>query len=120
MVSQSAGAPALKYRDVNTETSSPGEAKGLIKSILFFIISSIFLLIFWFYISIFCYIYENTQIHLLTDTLISFGLSLLYPFVIYIFPGIFRIPALSRKKKNEENNGKGKYLYNFSKFLQFF
>ena len=92
----------------------------LIKSILYFIISSIFLLIFWFYISIFCYIYENTQIHLLTDTLISFGLSLLYPFVIYIFPGIFRIPALSRKMKNEEINGKGKYLYNFSKFLQFF
>ena len=92
----------------------------LIKSILFFIISSIFLSIFWFYISLFCYIYENTQIHLLTDTLISFGLSFLYPFVIYIFPGIFRIPALSRKMKNEENNGKGKYLYNFSKFLQFF
>ena len=26
----SAGAPALKYGDVNTETSSPGEVKGLI------------------------------------------------------------------------------------------
>ena len=28
--SPSAGAPALKYRDVNTETTSPGEVKGLI------------------------------------------------------------------------------------------
>ena len=31
LASPSAGAPALKYRDVNTETSSPGEAKGLNK-----------------------------------------------------------------------------------------
>ena len=28
-----AGAPALKYGNVNTETSSPGEAKGLINLI---------------------------------------------------------------------------------------
>ena len=31
MVSPSAGASELKYRDINTETSSPGEAKGLKK-----------------------------------------------------------------------------------------
>ena len=31
MASPSAGAPALKYGDVNTEATSPGEAKGLIK-----------------------------------------------------------------------------------------
>ena len=30
MASPSAGAPALKYGDINTETASPGEAKGLI------------------------------------------------------------------------------------------
>ena len=30
LASPSAGAPALKYGDVNTETTSPGEAKGLI------------------------------------------------------------------------------------------
>ena len=90
----------------------------LIKFILYFIISSIFLFIFWFYISLFCYIYENTQMHLLNDTLISFGLSLLYPFGIYLLPGIFRIPSLSNRMKNNEKNGKGKYLYNFSKFLQ--
>ena len=31
MASPSAGAPALKYGDVNTEATSPGEVKGLIK-----------------------------------------------------------------------------------------
>ena len=30
LASTSAGAPALKYGDVNTETTSPGEVKGLI------------------------------------------------------------------------------------------
>ena len=32
LASPSAGAPALKYGDVNTETTSPGEAKGLINT----------------------------------------------------------------------------------------
>ena len=31
LASPSVGTPALKYRYVNTETSSPGEAKGLIQ-----------------------------------------------------------------------------------------
>ena len=59
-------------------------------------------------------IYKNTQYHLLKDTLISFGLSLLYPFAIYILPGIFRIPSLSNRKIKRE------CLYDFSKILQIF
>ena len=91
-----------------------------LKFIIYFIISTVFLLIFWYYLSMFCAIYNNTQIHLIKDTLISFGLSLLYPLVIYLLPGIFRISALSnRNKKNKKNKAK-KFLFNFSKFLQFF
>ena len=59
-------------------------------------------------------IYKNTQIHLLKDTLISIGVSLVIPFVIYLLPGIFRIPSLYI------NNKKGQCLYNFSKVLQAF
>ena len=66
----------------------------------FFIISSIFLLFFWYYISMFCAIYKNTQIHLIKDTLISLGLSLIYPFGIYLLPGLLRIPSLSNKHSN--------------------
>ena len=80
-----------------------------IKFLFFFILGIIFLLSFWYYISMFCAIYINTQIHLIKDTLISFGLSLCYPFGIYLIPGIFRIPALSNKKK---------CLYDFSRILQ--
>ena len=59
-------------------------------------------------------IYKNSQYHLLKDTLISFGLSLIYPLGIYVLPGLFRIPALSNRKN------KSKYLYDFSKLLQMF
>ena len=83
-----------------------------IKFILYFIISFIFLLFFWYYLSMFCAIYRNTQYHLIKDTLISFGLSFIYPFCIYLLPGIFRIPALSRIQN------KRKYLYSFSKIFQ--
>ena len=51
-----------------------------IKFMIYFIISLIFLLLFWYYISMFGAIYKNTQIHLVKDTLISFGLSLVFPF----------------------------------------
>ena len=59
-------------------------------------------------------IYKNTQYHLLKDTLISFGLSTLNPFVYYLFPGLFRVPSLSNPKN------KRKCLYIISKLLQFF
>ena len=39
LASPSAGAPALKYRDVNTETTSPGEVKGLIVLVVVVVVS---------------------------------------------------------------------------------
>ena len=85
-----------------------------IKFIFYFIFSSLLLLFFWYYLSIFGAVYINTQYHLLKDTLVSFGLSLLYPFGLCLLPGLFRIPALSDPKKKRE------YLYKFSKILQLF
>ena len=84
-----------------------------IKFILYFIISFIFLLFFWYYLSIFCAIYRNTQYHLIKDTLISFVLSLIYPFGIYLLPGIFRIQALSNHKNNNI------YLFKFSQIFHY-
>ena len=86
--------------------------KLAIQFVLYFIISFLLLVFFWYYISMFCVIYKNTQIHLLKDTLMSFGLSLLIPFGIYLLPGFFRIPSLSKGKNKRE------CLYNFSKILQ--
>ena len=83
-----------------------------IKFVFYFIISFMLLLFCWYYVSIFCVIYKSTQYHLLKDTLISFGISSLYPFIICLLPGLFRIHSLSNLKK------KRKCLYNFSKILQ--
>ena len=81
-----------------------------IKFLYFFKISLAFLILFWYYISCFCLIYKNTQIHLLKDTLISFGLSLLYPLFINLIPGFFRIYSLNKKNQN--------CLYVISKLIQ--
>ena len=72
-----------------------------IKILIYFIISSIFLIFFWYYISMFCAIYVNTQIHLINDTILSFVLSLIEPFGFLLIPGLFRIPSLSKKNNNK-------------------
>ena len=80
-----------------------------IKFILFFILIFIFLLVFWYYLSCFCAVYKNTQIHLIKDTLMSFLLSLLYPFGFNLVSGIFRIPSLK--------NGNRECIYKIGKAL---
>ena len=83
-----------------------------IKFIFFFMIGFIFLFIFLFYLSMFSIMYKASQYYLIKDTLVSFGLSLVYPFGIYLFPGFFRIPALKNPKR------KRVYLYKICKILQ--
>ena len=83
-----------------------------IKFMLFFIVTFLLLDFFLFYISCFCVIYVNTQNHLIKDSLISFTLSLVYPFTIYLLPGIFRIYALKAKNKDKE------CMYKFSQLIQ--
>jgi len=72
-----------------------------IKFTIFFIISFLFLFFFWYFISCFCGVYKNNQKILIIDTLISFGLSMVYPFGLNLLPGMLRIPALRAKKKDK-------------------
>ena len=80
------------------------------KFIAFFIISFCFLFFFWFYLCCFCTVYENTQIHLIKDTVISFCFNLLYTTLLYFIPATFRMISL-HKIKNES-------IYKLSKLLQ--
>ena len=82
-----------------------------IKFIIFFILSIIFLSFFWYFISCFCAVYVNTQMILIKDTLVSFALSMLYPFGLNLLPGLFRIPALRAKNKDK------KLLYRISRLI---
>ena len=83
-----------------------------IKFILFYISSLIILLFFWYYITCFCGVYINTQIHLIKDSIISLIISLVIPFVLYLIPGIFRIPSLGAIKANRV------ILYKISQFIE--
>ena len=103
----------ISYNDIQIRGKNL-ENKLKIKFIVYFSISSILLLFFWYYISMFGAVYINNQYHLLKNVLISFGLSLLYPFVIFLLSGFFRFTSLSGTKKNR------KCLYNFGNILQNF
>ena len=82
----------------------------IIKYILFYVIGTVFLALFWYYLSSFCAVYQNTQIFLIINTFISLGISFLYPCIINILPSILR--KISLKNTNKE------YLYKTSKIIQ--
>ena len=84
----------------------------IIKNIFYFIISVAFLIFFWYYLAAFCAVYQNSQIYVIENTFISFLLALLFPFIINLIPGIFRLIALKDKKKDS------KVLYIISKITQ--
>ena len=75
---------------------------------IFFILNFILLVLFWYYLTCFNAIYENTQVYLIENTFISFAFSLFYPFVINLLPMIIRTSALKASKKD---NG---YFYKVS------
>jgi len=78
-----------------------------------FFLSTFFILIFlWYYITCFCGIYENTQIHLIKDTIISLISSFFIPFILFLLPGIFRIASLREKQPSH------RLLYKFSLILE--
>ena len=96
--------PILVLKQIKAKIQFNRKISGLLKRIkikfcIYFIISSVFLLFFWYYLSMFCAIYINTQIHLIKDTLLSFVISFIEPFGIYLIPGLFRIPSLANQKK---------------------
>ena len=105
----------LELKKEKTEIKLNNKISEVIKSlklkfILFYIISSIFLVFFLIYLSCFCAVYRNTQYHLIKNTLLSFALSLLYPFALNLIPIFIRIPAI--KSKNNE------CMYKISKIAQ--
>ena len=80
-----------------------------IKFATFFVTMFSLMGMFWYYVTCFCGIYRNTQIHLIKDSLFSFTTSLITPFGIYLIPAFVRVYALKKKMK---------ILYKFSQLLQ--
>ena len=99
--------PIVELKEITDMKRALDKSKNIqfclrIKFISFFLLSFVIMIFFWYFISCFCAVYVNTQVILIKDTLISFFLSMVYPFGINLIPGIFRIPALRAQKKDKE------------------
>ena len=70
-----------------------------IKLIVYFVVTFIFFLFYWYLISSFCAVYNNTQIIYLKDFITSFCLGLLYPFLIQLCFAFLRIFSLRKNNK---------------------
>ena len=104
----------LKNEEENSENINDKSDKIkkclIIKYIIFFVISILFLLLFWYYLSSFCAVYKNSQYYLFKNTSISFAIGLVFP-IIFIFLSCF-IRSYSLHKKGN------KIAYNISQIIQ--
>ncbi len=85
-----------------------------IKIIGFFVFISVFFCFYWYLISCFCAVYENTQIIFIKDSISCFMSGLLYPFALYLFSAALRMIAIKDEKKRY------KCIYNFSDIFPIF
>jgi len=85
-----------------------------IKRKLFFywLFTFIMFLGYWYVVACFCAVYPNTQIIFIKDSLVSFLLNQIFPFIIYSVPSAFRKCSIRCK-----NNS---CLYKFSDFIPIF
>ena len=85
-----------------------------IKIGFFFGFTSLMFIFYWYLITCFCAVYQNTQIVFIKDSLLSCLLGNSIPFVIYLIPSLFRIIALKSNKYRLE------CVYKFSNIIPFF
>ena len=72
-----------------------------IKLYIFIIVGFIILFFSWYYLSAFCSVYKNSQIHLIKNIFASFILSMFYPMALSLIPTTLRIISLRDKQKNK-------------------
>ncbi len=88
----------IKKLDKNNKLEIFSKLKTIKKKLIFFFIFiTIMFSFYWYSIACFCAVYKNTQSAFIKDSLSSFGLGLIYPFALYLFPAILRLIALKCK-----------------------
>ena len=85
------------------------------KLIVFFVFTYLLFLFYWYFISAFCAVYQNTQIIFIRDSLTSFITSMIDPFLIYAGTTILRVISLVKCCKK-----KLRCVYGISQFLPIF
>lgn len=71
----------------------------ILKYKLFFACAIIINVIFWYYITSFCAIYSIIQTHMISDSLISFLLSISYSILLSLVSSLIRVAALKKETK---------------------
>ena len=84
------------------------------KIIIFFILTFIIFLFYWYLVTAFCAVYENTQIVYIKDPLLSFVTGIITPLIIYGFTSLLRFIALRCKRCQ------CKFVYTLSGIIPFF
>ena len=105
----------LKNDDVNKKRVVGILNCIIYKIIVFYVFTFIFFLFYMFLIASFCAVYENTQVIFITDSILSFVLGLVYPFILYFLPTGLRFLSLKAKKKKNL-----KLIYWLSDVVPFF
>ena len=82
-----------------------------IRAIIFYTVSTLIVGVCWYYVSAFCAVFENSQGHYITNTLVAFIVCNLWPFVT---SGI--TTGLRKLSLNKESAG----LYKFSQIVSLF
>ena len=85
----------------------------MIRCYIYFFANIIILSLIWIYISSFFMIFQKTQIYVIQNTLISFGISMAAPFILYF------IPTFIKKLAMKGEGSQGRYcLYLLATILQ--
>ena len=82
----------------------------LIKYIIFYVLGFFSTLIFGYYLATFGAVYQNTQFILVKNFLISYAISLVFPFIIILLPSVFRRFALKDATRQ--------WMFDLSRILQ--
>ena len=82
------------------------------KITFYFIFTFLMFAFYWYSIACFCAVYPNTQKAFIIDSITSFGVNLLYPFILYSIPSLLRLIALKAQKAS--------CIYSVSDIIPFF
>ena len=93
----------IGFQNMNKRNKSIKKSIGItiIKCYIYFFGSILILSMIWIYISCFFMIFQNTQIYVIKNTLISFGISNIAPIILYLIPAFFRKLSV----KDDGNHG---------------
>ena len=85
-----------------------------IKLLFFFLFTFAMFAFYWYTVSSFCAVYENSQTVFIKDSFSSFFLGIIYPFIIYLIPSSLRKCAIKSEKKRL------RWVYKLSDIIPFF